>query len=431
MEEVEKKEISIYSDGVQDVLSEPPKSIFRWGNTILFFFLLLLVFFSWFIKYPDIIKGQVLLTTLIPPQKVYANATGKLDAILVENNELVKPGTVLAIIENTANYIDVFILKSIIDTLKTKNKDFYFPIDNMPIMFLGDIESDYTLFENSYVLYTLNKKLQPFSNEALANKFSLSELYRRLENLKSQKEINKSELNLKDKDLERNKSLFEKGIISAQDYEVKQLNYLQTERNFKNMAMSISQIEEDISNAKRTSKGTEISRTKEELILLKNVIQSLNQLKKSIRNWELLYVLQSNIQGKISFFNVWNENQTVNKSDLVFTIIPIKNVDYIAKLKVPLTNSGKIKIGQNVNIKLSGYPDSEYGVIKGKVVKISLTPNEEGLYLLDVTLSDKLITTYGKRIEFKQEMQGSAEVITEDLRLIERVFYQFKKIFDK
>ena len=50
------------------------------------------------------------------------------------------------------------------------------------------------------------------------------------------------------------------------------------------------------------------------------------------------------------------------------------------------------------------------------------------LYLLDVTLPKKLITTYNKEIEFKQEMQGSAEIITEDLHLIERLFYQFKDI---
>jgi len=56
-------------------------------------------------------------------------------------------------------------------------------------------------------------------------------------------------------------------------------------------------------------------------------------------------------------------------------------------------------------------------------------PNSEGLYLLDVELPKKLVTTYNKDIEFKQEMQGSAEIITEDLRLIERIFFQFKDIF--
>ena len=46
-----------------------------------------------------------------------------------------------------------------------------------------------------------------------------------------------------------------------------------------------------------------------------------------------------------------------------------------------------------------------------------------------MSLPNILITTHDKEIEFKQEMQGVAEIITEDLRLIERVFYQFKEIF--
>lgn len=39
------------------------------------------------------------------------------------------------------------------------------------------------------------------------------------------------------------------------------------------------------------------------------------------------------------------------------------------------------------------------------------------------------ITSYQKQNPFQQEMRGSAEIITEDLRLIERIFYQFREIF--
>lgn len=229
----------------------------------------------------------------------------------------------------------------------------------------------------------------------------------------------------------RNKSLFEKGVISAQNYENKQLEYAQAERNYKNFESSISQIREGISNVHKTSKGTEINRVKEEMILLKNVIQSFNQLKKAIKDWEYEYVLKSNIKGKVSFLNFWNKNQNVNQGDLVFIIIPSENSSFIAKLKTPAQNSGKIDIGQKVNIKVENFPDTEFGVLNGTVKSISLIPDEEGSYLVDVELPEKLITSYKKEIEFKQEMKGSAEIITEDLRLIERFFYQFKSILQR
>ena len=316
-----------------------------------------------------------------------------------------------------------------IDTVKINNQAFSFPIDDFQILFLGDIESQYALFENSYIQYQLNKKLKPFSNEATANKYSISELNRRLKSLLSQKKLNKIELDFKQKDLNRNKSLYSKGVISLQEYENKQLEYAQNQRNYKNFEFSISQIKEAISNARKNSKGTEINKLKEEMILLKNVIQSFNQLKKSVKDWEYRYVLQSNINGKISFLNIWSINQTVNQGDLVFTIIPDDNSSYIAKLKTPAQNSGKMKIGQKVNIKLDNYPNTEFGILNGTVNNISLITDEKGLYAVDVKLSDKLITSYNKEIIFKQEMTGIAEIITEDLRLIERFFYQLKQLF--
>jgi multidrug resistance efflux pump len=423
--------IELRCEEVQEILSSVPSWMIRWGNLLILILIVMLLGISWFIKYPDIIPAEAMITTQIQPQKVYAKTTGTLIAVLVNDNDLVNKNQPLAIIENTANYIDVFKLKTVIDTIKINNRSFNFPIDNLPMLFLGDIESQFALFENSYIQYKLNSELQPFSNEALANTYSISELNRRLQSLLSQREINKTELEFKQKDLERNKTLYEKGIISTQDFENKQLEIAQARRNYKNFESSISQIRESISNAHKTSKGTEINRVKEEMVLLKNVIQSFNQLKKSIKDWENRYVLKSNIQGKVSFLNYWSVNQTVNQGDLVFTIIPSKNSSFVAKLKSPAQNSGKIKIGQQVNIKLENYPDTEFGTLHGTVNSISLIPNQDGLYLINVSLPTTLITSYNKTVVFKQEMRGSAEIITQDLRLIERFFYQFKSALNR
>lgn len=424
-------DIELRSEEVQEILAEVPHWMIRWGSALFLAIMVMLLLLSWFVKYPDIISSEAIITTQIPPQKEYAKITGKLSAILVENNQEVKNNSPLAIIENTANYKDVYKLISVIDTIIINNKSFHFPIDSLPILFLGDIESQFALFENRYVQYQLNKDLKPFSNEALANSYSISELNRRLQSLKSQKDINKTELEFIRKDLNRNKSLFDKGIISEQDYENQQLKYAQAERNYKNFESSMSQIREGISNAHKTSKGTEINRLKEEMILLKNVIQSFNQLKKSIKDWEYLYVLKSEINGKVAFLNYWNINQTVNQGDLVFTIVPTENSSFIGKLKTPAKNSGKIKIGQKVNIKLESYPDTEFGMLNGIIKSISILQNEDGLYLMDVELPKRLITSYNKEIDFKQEMRGTAEIITEDLRLIERFFYQFKEVLKR
>lgn len=424
------EELNIYSEEVKDVLSKPPKALFRWGNTILLIFIIIIFMLSWLIKYPDIVVAQAILTTEIPPQKEFASVTGKIDSLFVKNYQEVTKNTPLAIIENTANYKDVMYLKSILDTLKVNPLvSFYLPVDKMPILFLGDIENQFSLFENSYIQYILNKESQSFLNDDLANTFSISQLRYRLKTIINQKKLNKEEVYFKKKDLDRSEKLFSKGVISTQELENKKLEYLQTERSFKNLNVSISQIRENISNTVNFKKQTTINNTRNEINLLKGVVQSLDKLKRAIKEWELKYLFKSNINGTVSFMKIWNKNQTINNGDFVFTIIPKKYSSYICKVKAPILNSGKIKVNQSVNIKLSSYPVNEYGVLKGTVKNISLIPNNEGLYLLDVVLTKKLITTYNKELEFKQEMQGIAEIITEDLRLIERVFYQFKEIF--
>ncbi|MUP46515.1 HlyD family efflux transporter periplasmic adaptor subunit [Gramella sp. BOM4] len=401
----------------------------RWGNGLFLGLIVLVLFFSWFVKYPDIIPSEAVITSNIPPHKEYAKTSGKLEAILVTDNEHVTRGQPLAVIENSANYEDVYLLKKVVDTLKFDKTNFSFPIDKLPILFLGEIETQFALFENSYFQYILNKELRPFANEALANKYSIKELNSRLKSLKSQRELNRNELDIKRRDLQRNQQLYEKGVISTQDFEGTQLEYAQAERNFKNFETSISQLKESISNANKTKKGTEINQEREELLMLKKVIQSFSQLKKAINDWENTYVLKSAIEGRVSFLNFYNNNQTVKSGDLVFTIIPSETSYYVAKLKTPSQNSGKIKIEQDVNIKIDNYPDSEFGILNGTVKNISAIPDEDGFYYVDVALPENLITSYDKEIDFKQEMSGTAEIITEDLRLIERFFYQIRGIF--
>lgn len=424
------EELNIYSEEVKDVLSEPPKSIFRWGNTMLFIFIVIILYLSWLIKYPDIVVAQAILTTDIPPQKEYAMVTGKIDTLFVSNNQEVVENLPLALIENTANYEDVIYLNSILDTLNSNTSSFYFPIDSLPMLFLGNIEHEFSNFENSYIQYDLNRKSQSYLSNDLANKYSLSQLIYRLHNLSTQKELSEQELLFKRKDLDRAEKLFDKGIISVQEFENKRLEFLQVQRNFENLGISISQTKENISNVKNFKKQTTINNTREEINLLKGVFQSLDQLKSAIKEWEMQYLFRSDINGTVSFMKIWNKNQTINNGELIFTIIPKYFSSYICKVQAPLLNSGKIKVGQKVNIKLTGYPDNEYGALKGTVSSISLTPNNDGLYLLNVLLQEKLITTYNQEIEFKQEMQGVAEIITEDLRLVERVFYQFKEILN-
>ena len=158
-------------------------------------------------------------------------------------------------------------------------------------------------------------------------------------------------------------------------------------------------------------------------------MQSFYQLKKAIKDWELNYVFRSSVKGTVSFLQIWSDNQTINAGENMFAIIPSTEKGYIGKVKAVAKNSGKLKIGQKVNIRLANYPDREFGVIEGKLKTISLTPDKEGKLLLDIELPNGLQTSYKKQINFQQEMTGTADIVTEDLRLLERLLCQFRDVF--
>lgn len=422
----ENKEIELRSEEVQDILTRVPHWMIRWGTVLIFGIVLILLFTSWFIKYPDVVSTEIVITTNIPPEKVVTKASGKIEALLVDDKAIVQENTPLAIIQNTANYKDVFLLKSILENHSEGNKFDFKKLENAQ---LGDIESTYALFHAAYIANELNTNLQHFQVEGNAQSLENVQIRERLSLLQQQKIINESELKLQKNDVNRYETLFDKGVISAQDFESKKLGYLQAEKGYKNLLSSISQLKSSLIDNSRTSKRTKINRTKEQVNLETGKMQSFYQLKKVIKDWELAYVLKSSVAGKVSFLQIWTENQTITAGDNVFSIIPTLEKGFIGKLKAPALNSGKIKIGQAVNIRLSNFPDREFGMLKGKIKNISLTPDSAGNLLIDVALSQKLETSYYKIIPFQQEMKGSAEIVTEDLRLIERLLYQFRDVF--
>ena len=423
------KEIELRSEEVQEILTRVPHWMIRWGSVVVLLIVLSLFFVSWLVKYPDVITTQIVITTNTPPEKLVAKMSGKIEAILVVDKAAVYKNSPLAVIENSANYKDVFLLKSMVDTIAIdKNK---FPFEKLKMAQLGEVESYFAVFQKESIADDLNAKLQPYQVEGTAQSYESIQLKERLRLLESQRSSNQAELVLQKSDLDRYEGLFKKGIIATQELEKHKLTYLQVERNYKSLLSTISQLKSAINELNKNSKTTRINESKENVNLERNVIQSFYGLKKAIRDWELNYVLRSSIEGKVSFLQLWAPNQTVNAGDNVFAVIPTNEKGYIGKVKAPAQNSGKIKVGQTVNIRLANYPDREFGIIKGAIKAISLTPDKDGNVLIDVSLPKGLKTSYQKPIVFQQEMSGTADIITEDLRLLERLLYQFRDIFNR
>lgn len=112
-----------------------------------------------------------------------------------------------------------------------------------------------------------------------------------------------------------------------------------------------------------------------------------------------------------------------------FVVAPKEESLPVGTALLPLQGSGKVKAGQRVNLRLNNYPDQEFGYVRGEVRSVSPLPTAEGMYVVDIALPDGLTTNYGKMLPLTREMKGSAEIITDDLRLLERLIMPLRKIF--
>lgn len=100
-------------------------------------------------------------------------------------------------------------------------------------------------------------------------------------------------------------------------------------------------------------------------------------------------------------------------------------------MKLPTNGSGKVIPGQRINISVTGYPYMEFGFLTGRVVSVSLLADEESTYTVTVSLPQDLCTSYNKTLEFKGELLGTAEVITDERSITERLFSPLRYLWKK
>ncbi len=428
----EEKEIELKTEDVNELLTSVPKWIIRWGVTMIFSIMVAALALSYFIKYPDTLTAKATITTINPPVTIVSKTNGKIIKLKVKNNQSVNRDDVLLVIESASNYNSILTIDSI---LKKFNKDDslnYNKLNTLSLLGkegegLGDITPTFIAFLKSYNDYKLQKELNPqireieIINNELSEYQTLQGKYQNLEN------IFKEEFSLVEKDFNRFTTLFSSQSISAKEYEDKKREFLSAKRNYESIKITNINNKLAINNLEKNKLQLQIQAYQEIERFEKALGQSVQSLQSEIETWAQTYLLKAPIEGKVSLFNYWAINQNIKQGDEVLSIVPSVKQEIIAKLLLPAQNSSKLKIGQTVNVKLDNYQFQEFGMLKGRVKNVSLVPQKE-TYAIEVSLPNNLITSYNKQLVYKEEMHGTADIITEELSVFDRVFYQFRKI---
>ncbi len=427
------KEVELRSEEVQEVMGKVPPWILRWGITLLFIIVLALLVGSFFFKYPDVILAEMTLTGQYPVAQVVARTSGKINKLYVSDGQEVNSDTRLAVIENPANTEDVLRLKQLEAVCRKEQAErdptsHLSPFTSDLGLALGDIQPAYTSFLGAWHEYENYYILNYYPKKIAATRQQIEKYRQYYGNQKRQQQVMEAQFELARLQYERDSSLFARGVISPSEHETARSAMLQNRYSLESGYASLENLSIQISELETNLLDMELQQAEKETVIQQNYRTHAEQLQNAINSWELTYCLTSPIDGKVTFTTYWNENQFITSGDNVFTIVPDEKEQLLGKAKLPMERSGKVKVGQRVIIRFNNFPDQEFGIVNGIVNTISLVP-QENFYQVEIGLPDGLETNYGRTLPVTHEMKASAEIVTEDLRLIERFFMPLRKIF--
>jgi len=426
----QQKEIEIRSDEVQEIMSHVPNWMIRWGISLIFVLIMMFLFVSWIVKYPDVISGTVTLTTEEPPIKLVSKNSGEIDTIYFDNNSILEKGDVILTLNNLLTLEakeQLEIIAKDIQQYLSENKLAEYQIPNSSMSF-GAIQNDYS---------TLIKTISDYQNLINENNISF-----KIKNLKEQiknntilrsvtyQQLNTSKAQLKNAEdkYKSDQTLYKKGVISKMQFYDEEKKYINAKNEVENLKKSSVQNSITITDLEKQLNDIEFDYNQKQKTLLQDIKNSLSLINNALANWDMNFQIKAPISGKLTYIQQLNKNQYIDSGKELFAVVP-NNQKYIGYVKIPKQGYGKVLKGQKVRLKLDNFSYQEYGQLNGVVSDISLIPNEDK-YLIKVQLTNGLMSSYKKELIFTPEMSGTAEIITEDLRLLDRIFNKFRKIFD-
>jgi HlyD family secretion protein len=242
------------------------------------------------------------------------------------------------------------------------------------------------------------------------------------QNLKNQLKLLESEMALASEQLATQKRLAAKGFVAEKDVQAANSVFLGKKQSYE-------QAKNSIENGKLSynQKSHEIVDIDRQIVEQKNsLIQSVTTLKSEIEQWKQRYLLRSPASGKVTFITSIQENVQLKAGQELFYVQP-EGEGFYGEMKLGQYNLGKVVNKQEVLVKVTSYPYQEFGIVRGTVNQISELP-KDSLYTVKVNFPNLLKTDNQYDIPFKNGMTATAEIITEELSLLDRFFSEVRRV---
>ncbi|MCW3074290.1 MAG: hypothetical protein JWP69_1359 [Flaviaesturariibacter sp.] len=420
----------LISEEVREIIGYRPHWIVRRGNTVFFGVLFCLLAATWFIRYPDRVEGSARLVAVNAPKMLTATAEGKLEKLLVRNEQGVKKGDMLAYLQSTASAGEVLRLRTWVGARLLALEEGGFQVlhkDPLPAFTqLGELQQPYQEFglvstETAQLLgsgYYQKKKAALLKDMAFLAALKT--------NTVAQKSLMAEDRGLQQKEFEAYEALARDKVIAPLE-----LNQYKSRLLAKDQGL-------DQVDAQLTNSAIATHNKQKELADLQKFtfdqqqkyLASLLTLKSAIDAWMQRYIVQAPEEGTVYFVGSLQENQLLTIGQELF-YIQSQRSGYYGELMIGQAGLGKVRKGQTVLLKAPSYPSEEWGHIKGRIAAIANLSNRRDSFLVTLELTEGLRTSYGKELYFRNGLAAQGSVITDDRRLLQRLLGQLKGVWER
>lgn len=426
LKQVRSKNFQNRSEATQEIISQKSGFVERWALLIFLSVLLVLTGATWFVHYPDIIQTRGTLSADNGPKEIIPLQTGRLVRLFVKNGQQLKQGEMIGWIESSARTEEIIQLSALLDSstnlLAAGKSENLSQLFIRPFRNLGKLQASYQTYINS---------LQEF-NDYLVNGFYLRRKQMLLtdlasiklikESLDKQKQLIEQDIALSEKSYRMKQQLFNEKVISAEEYR-------EEESKMVNKQIAVPQINTSLLNTQNQERDKlkDLEQLEHDVIQQKTTFeQALQTLKSNVDDWMHEYTLRAPLDGTINFVMRVQQNQFIQQGKLLGYVNPPDSKFY-AEIYLPQQNLGKVDTGMQVQLRFDAYPYQETGFVRGKLAYISKTTSDSG-YWAAVRLDHGLETNLRHTLQYKAGLKADALVITSDMRLLTRLYYNLVKV---
>ncbi|MDY3112068.1 MAG: HlyD family efflux transporter periplasmic adaptor subunit [Porphyromonas sp.] len=432
-----KIEILDYSPEVQDVLGRVPSPILKITLTVLILIVVIIFIGSIVFRYPDTVTGEIKISSSTPTQVIVAQTAGYLDELDPLRDKAIQTGDIIASIQNTVDTQEAITLKKValrVDTAISTSivtPELLSTCLSFQPKTLGSLSDAYNQWIEEVQSY-LDFIQQDYRKTRINLQRDLIELQsKRKEGSQKQAQIMGDRYLIAKEQFRRDSLLHTQGILSDEEYESAKALYKQAQHSIVDFSQSLISAQQGIVESEISLSDLEKS-FKEEMLQHHRLLASYTRdLLVSISNWEKTYLLLSPISGTLNYWGNRYNHQYVQVGEPIFSVDPLETSTPHGSMTVTPNKAGKIAVGQKVLIRLSNYPDEEFGFITGEVANISTLPDKDGNYRVDILLPKNLTTSYGRNLPIQRELQGTGEIVTANYRLIERFIMPIRKMINQ